>query len=235
AEAAAIAGDAEASSAENDSEKNIDETKMSLNLLEKMLFCAFGQRHVYDFTSSTLGKWAASFAHWYYSSPIDCTSTTRSMSIGTKTSTKSTSHSQSSSFQMRQQVEPRYSSTPPIPSPSIVSYVVDAEPGVESQVESFLCDDNTRILKTRAVNDDFCDCDDGTDEWETGACAGVNVQDRLEPIEAHASDPDLLHRMRKRQWLMRRLFGDRLAFGGPRQVQVPDQEVAPIAKENYRS
>ncbi len=38
---------------------------------------------------------------------------------------------------------------------------------------TFTCDSNTRTIAITSVNDDYCDCDDGTDEPGTSACAGA--------------------------------------------------------------
>ena len=38
---------------------------------------------------------------------------------------------------------------------------------------NFLCDNGSRSLPTTSVNDDFCDCVDGSDEPGTAACSGI--------------------------------------------------------------
>ncbi|CAE7815834.1 Prkcsh [Symbiodinium sp. CCMP2456] len=43
------------------------------------------------------------------------------------------------------------------------------------QQGSFNCFDGSAVLETDAVNDDFCDCADGSDEPGTPACAGVGL------------------------------------------------------------
>ena len=39
-------------------------------------------------------------------------------------------------------------------------------------VETFRCDDGATTLAIARVNDDYCDCADGSDEPGTSACAG---------------------------------------------------------------
>ena len=38
------------------------------------------------------------------------------------------------------------------------------------KAKSFVCDDGAVVLDLSAVNDDYCDCEDGTDEYGTAAC-----------------------------------------------------------------
>jgi hypothetical protein len=38
---------------------------------------------------------------------------------------------------------------------------------------TFTCDEGSTVLPASRVNDDFCDCADGSDESGTAACAGV--------------------------------------------------------------
>jgi hypothetical protein len=41
------------------------------------------------------------------------------------------------------------------------------------QQESFVCDSGKKKLSINSVNDDFCDCEDQTDEPGTNACNGA--------------------------------------------------------------
>lgn len=41
----------------------------------------------------------------------------------------------------------------------------------KKSAETFICKDNSRTIPFKNVNDDFCDCPDGTDEPGTSACA----------------------------------------------------------------
>eukprot|EP01043_Picozoa_sp_COSAG02_P074695 COSAG02_NODE_15069_length_1207_cov_12.005360_2_plen_90_part_01 len=43
----------------------------------------------------------------------------------------------------------------------------------------YACDGGARKLDKNQVNDDFCDCDDGTDEPGTAACALVDGKARF--------------------------------------------------------
>uniref|UniRef100_A0A0K8S4S1 Glucosidase II beta subunit N-terminal domain-containing protein n=1 Tax=Lygus hesperus TaxID=30085 RepID=A0A0K8S4S1_LYGHE len=43
----------------------------------------------------------------------------------------------------------------------------------DSDGDYFLCDDGIRISNSK-LNDDYCDCDDGSDEPDTEACSGVS-------------------------------------------------------------
>ena len=48
----------------------------------------------------------------------------------------------------------------------------------EAASAEFVCDGGARVLPRAAVNDDFCDCRDGSDEPSTSACSGVPPGDR---------------------------------------------------------
>jgi hypothetical protein len=43
------------------------------------------------------------------------------------------------------------------------------------RTDSFTCLDGTQTIPSRHINDDYCDCDDGSDEPSTGACAGLGL------------------------------------------------------------
>ncbi|KAF6213923.1 hypothetical protein GE061_011649 [Apolygus lucorum] len=43
----------------------------------------------------------------------------------------------------------------------------------DSDGDYFLCDDGIRISNSK-LNDDYCDCDDGSDEPDTEACSGIS-------------------------------------------------------------
>ena len=47
----------------------------------------------------------------------------------------------------------------------------DAARVLGAGVRTFVCDGGARVLPLAAVNDDYCDCADGTDEYGTAACA----------------------------------------------------------------
>ena len=46
--------------------------------------------------------------------------------------------------------------------------------GVALAEEPFTCDSG-KVLPEDYVNDDYCDCEDGSDESNTGACAGTTL------------------------------------------------------------
>lgn len=47
----------------------------------------------------------------------------------------------------------------------------DAARVLGAGVRTFVCDGGARVLPLAAVNDDYCDCADGSDEYGTAACA----------------------------------------------------------------
>lgn len=53
-----------------------------------------------------------------------------------------------------------------VPSHDIVKYQPNA-------VGQFICRDGVLNISWSAVNDDYCDCNDGSDEPGTGACANT--------------------------------------------------------------
>jgi hypothetical protein len=54
---------------------------------------------------------------------------------------------------------------------------VEADAAVEPVNPAFVCD-GARQLAAVAVNDDYCDCDDGSDELLTSACGHTSVKVR---------------------------------------------------------
>jgi hypothetical protein len=48
--------------------------------------------------------------------------------------------------------------------------------GAGSREVAFVCDGGTKALSPAMVNDDYCDCQDGTDEAGTSACSHTGVQ-----------------------------------------------------------
>ena len=51
----------------------------------------------------------------------------------------------------------------------------DSDHGVVGSDEYFACDDESHLVPVAFVNDDFCDCEDGSDENATSACAHTPV------------------------------------------------------------
>lgn len=56
-------------------------------------------------------------------------------------------------------------------------------PQLEAGVE-FVCDGGRKRINTGKVNDDYCDCEDGSDELQTSACADTMFECTADPIDA---------------------------------------------------
>lgn len=56
-------------------------------------------------------------------------------------------------------------------------------PRSEAGVE-FVCDGGRKRINTGKVNDDYCDCEDGSDELKTSACADTMFECTADPIDA---------------------------------------------------
>ena len=48
----------------------------------------------------------------------------------------------------------------------------------DPNVQTFACLDGSRVIPVRQVNDDYCDCKDGSDEPGTSACPQVRIDFR---------------------------------------------------------